>query len=253
MPDRQDTSDDFIGSSKSGSWWRPIVTIGVVLASILVGIALFLPATRTARPAARRMQCLNNLRTIALALNQYAETYHALPPAHTVDASGRPLHSWRTLILPYLDHEELYESIDLTRPWNDPANAQAMATKLGVFACPEMAGPQNLTTYLAVVAPDSCWLADQPRSLAEITDAHGATLMLIEADVDHAIPWMEPVDADEALVLGLDSKVSLPHGGSMNAAFVDGSSRSLSANLPVEIRRALISIVGHDNNITIPE
>lgn len=253
MSTNDDWGADRIVTRKSGSWWRPVVKIGVVLASILVGVALFLPATRTPRPAGRRLYCLNNLRTIALALNQYAETYHALPPAHTVDASGRPLHSWRTLILPYLENIKLYESVDLTRPWNDPANAQAMATKVGVFACPELAGPHNLTGYLAVVASGGSWLPDQPRPLAKITDARGATLLLIEADVDHAIPWMEPVDADEALVLGLGSELNLPHRGSVNAAFVDASAKSLSVNLPVAVRRALISIADHDNDIAVDE
>ena len=45
--------------------------------------------------------CVNNLKQIALALHNYEEVYKVLPPAYTVDAQGRPLHSWRTLILPY--------------------------------------------------------------------------------------------------------------------------------------------------------
>jgi type II secretory pathway pseudopilin PulG len=77
----------------------------VVLGIIAILVALFLPAIRSAPNAARRSQCNNNLRNIALALQNYAEVYQALPPAYTVDADGRPLHSWRTLILPYIEQK----------------------------------------------------------------------------------------------------------------------------------------------------
>ena len=63
----------------------------------------------------------------------YEQAYNALPPAYTVDANGRPLHSWRTLILPYLEQESLYQTIDLSKPWNDPANARAVETAFPSF------------------------------------------------------------------------------------------------------------------------
>ncbi len=94
-----------------------------------------------------------------------------MPPAYTVDAKGRPLHSWRTLILPYLEQEPLYQMIDLSKPWNDPANAKALETSLPVFRCPEAVGPRNTTTYLAIVGPNGCLIPKESRRLAEITDA----------------------------------------------------------------------------------
>src|SRR3954466_12181792 len=84
----------------------------VVVAVIGILVALLLPATRSSRGAARRSQCVNNLKQVGLALHNYEATYGALPPATTVDASGRPLHSWRTLSLPFLQQEPLYRSID---------------------------------------------------------------------------------------------------------------------------------------------
>ena len=238
-------------SRKPAAWRRSSLTkLLAVGAIIAVLVAFLIPAIRSARPAARRIQCSHNLEIIALALTQYAEAFHALPPAHTVDALGRPLHSWRTLILPYFDSTEFCDSIDLTKPWDDPANAQALATKVPVFCCPELAGPRNLTTYRAIVTPGGAFLPDRRQPLAAITDPHGATLMLIEVDAGHAIPWMQPADADEALVLGLKPDAQLPHRGGVNAAFIDGSVRFLAASLSAPIRRALISIAGRDNAIT---
>ena len=139
------------------------------------------------------------------------------------------MHSWRTLILPYLEQEPLYRTIDLSKPWNDPANAKALETSLPIFRCPEAAGPPNTTTYLAIAAPDGCFLPGQPRRLAEITDAHESTLMVIEAGEENAVPWMAPVDADESLVMSLGPTTKLHHAGGMNACFVDGHVRFLKA------------------------
>jgi type II secretory pathway pseudopilin PulG len=152
-----------------------LLKVLAVLGILALLIALLLPATRSARPAAYRAQCVNNLKQIAMALHSYEQAHKAFPPAHTVDANGRPLHSWRTLILPYLEQQPLYQSIDLSKPWNDPANAQAIETSVPVFHCPAAVEPQNLTTYLAITGPDACLLPRETRRLAEITDYHGSS------------------------------------------------------------------------------
>src|SRR6185369_10304139 len=118
----------------------------------------------------RRMQCSNNLRQIALALQNYESTYHALPPAYTVDAEGKPLHSWRTLLLPYLDQAPLYNTIDLSKPWDDPVNTKASNMPMPVYNCPSDVGPQTHTVYLASVGSTGCFCPTEPRRLSEITD-----------------------------------------------------------------------------------
>jgi prepilin-type N-terminal cleavage/methylation domain-containing protein/prepilin-type processing-associated H-X9-DG protein len=221
----------------------------LVVAIIAVLIALLLPATRSVGPAGRRAQCTNSLKQIAVALHNYEEAHKALPPAYTVDAQGRPLHSWRTLILPYLGGQEaLYRTIDLSKPWNDPANAKALGTFLYVYRCPEARGPQNHTTYLAIVASNGCLIPGEPRRLADITDAHKSTLMVIEAGAENAVPWMAPVDANESLVMSLGEKTKLHHAGGTNACFVDGGVRFLNTSTAAPVRRALISIAGNDSN-----
>ena len=167
-----------------------------------------------------------------------------------MDAKGRPLHSWRTLILPYLEQEPLYRTIDLSKPWNDPANAKAYETFLDVFRCPEAVGRKNTTTYLAIASPNGCFDPEQPRRLAEITDAHASTLMVIEAGEENAVPWMAPVDADESLVLNLGPTTRLHHAGGTNACFVDGHVMFLKASTPAPVRRALMTISGKDNQFT---
>ncbi|WP_435011098.1 DUF1559 domain-containing protein [Tundrisphaera lichenicola] len=224
-----------------------LVKVGLVVAVIVFLISLFLPASRTARPAARRMQCSSNLRQIVLALNNYEQVYKTLPPAYTVDPDGSPMHSWRTLILPYMDEQALYESIDFSKPWNDPANAPALAKRPSLFRCPNLYDSPNQTAYLAIVGPGNFLDPGRPRRLEEITDGLSTVLAVIEVGQEAAVPWMAPTDANLALVLKLDPKANHLHSGGMNAAFVDGSVRFLRADLPAPIWRALLSISGNDD------
>ena len=217
---------------------------------LLLLVALMLPAVRTAGPAARRTQCKNNLKQIALALHNYAEIYDAFPPAYTVDADGKPLHSWRTLIPPFLDQAPLYETIDLSKPWNDPANSDAYKIELSIYKCPSAVLPPNHTSYLSVVASNSFFRPTESRRLSEVTDNHGETIMVIEVASEHAVHWMAPQDADERIVLGVGPETKLPHEGGVHALFVDGSVKFISSETTTAVRRALISIAGNDGAVT---
>jgi type II secretory pathway pseudopilin PulG len=223
-----------------------LITLLTILGIGAVLVALFLPAVRRGREPARRSQCKNNLKQIALALHNYASDFGALPPASTVDVDGNPLHSWRTLILPYLDQRALYETIDLSKPWDDPANAAACKSVVQTYYCPSNPDLPDHTTYLACVGSNACFRSTQSRPLSEITDGASQTLMVIEVPLDRAVPWMSPNDADEALVVGIGPESKLAHAGGMDAALGDGSIRFLSANTPAATRRALISIAGGD-------
>lgn len=224
-----------------------LIEVLVGLGVIVLLIALLLPATRSSRTAARRSQCVNNMKQIALALWNYEQVYKALPPAYTVDAKGRPLHSWRTLILPYLEQTSLYNSIDLSKPWNDPANAKALETPVLTYRCPSTDGPDNKTAYLAIVGPNDCFLPNESRRLADITDDQSSTLTIIEAGEEDAVPWMAPKDADESLMMRLGPNTHLHHPGGTNVGLVDGSVRFMKATIPAEVRRAIMSISGGEH------
>jgi Protein of unknown function (DUF1559) len=244
-----DNDPDFNdGIFKPKAWRRPrLIEILAVVGILVVLIGLVLPAIQSERPAGHRPPCQSNLHNIVLALLSYENAYHALPPAYTVDANGRPLHSWRTLILPYLEEQDLYKTIDLSRPWNDPANAKALETSIPSFRCPKSTGPKNSTTYLAIVGTNACLLPTKPRPPAEITDGRSSTLMLIETGDENTVPWMAPMDADESLVLGLGLKSKLHHASGTNAGFADGAVRFLPTSMSAQLRRALMSISGHES------
>lgn len=242
--------NDLPPPKKSGCWLYAIV--GAV--SVVVLIGLLLPIGRSARGPALNAQCKNNLKQIMLAMHTYADTWGEFPPAYTVDADGNPLHSWRTLLLPFCQGAELYKSLDLSKPWDDPVNAElfrqfneeAGAT---AYRCPSAVFPNEQTTYLAVVTPKSCLRPGNGRPLYEIQDGKSNTIVIIEVPVSGAVPWMAPVDADEELVLsiGADKTSRSPHPSGFNAAFADGSVRFLLDTLSAENRKALISIDAGDH------
>ena len=218
----------------------------VVIVVIAVLLALLLPATRSARPAAYRMQCSNNLKAIALALHNYAAHYDALPPAYSVDADGKPLHSWRTLILPFLEHQALYDQIDLTKPWDDPVHARLAQAQPMPYRCPATSISNEQTTYLAVVGPQACLHPTSPRPLSDILDGLSNTIMLVEVASGHAVHWMSPQDAFERLDLQPGPDSALAHSGGTNVAFADGSIQFLPATTSESARRALITISAGD-------
>ncbi len=143
---------------------------------------------RTSREAARRNQCLSQLKQLSLALLNYEADHGEFPPAYTVDAEGNRLHSWRTLILPYCDDTALFESIDLSKPWDDPANAEARETVVEYYQCPSAIHEEGLTTYLAVVGPECAFAGSVPRKLSEIKDGPSDTIAVVDVDADRAVP-----------------------------------------------------------------
>jgi hypothetical protein len=227
--------------------WRPTL-LGCLAVIGIVGvlIALFLPMRRSARPAAHRIQCANNLKQIAIALSSYEEQYGALPPAHTVDAKGRPLHSWRTLILPFMEQEPLYQKIDLSKPWDDPANKVAFDVSVSAYSCPSANLSLTDTVYMVVAVPGGCFKPTEPRKLSEIADGQDSTLMVMEVDEKQAVHWMSPTDSIDLNRLKPDSGVRFPHQNGFQAVFVDGTVHYLRADLKPEILRALITIDGKD-------
>lgn len=218
--------------------------VAIVMLLICVGVlaALLLPAVQSAREAARRAQCSNNLKQIALAMHNYHDVYKAFPPAYTVDENERPLHSWRTLLLPYLDQVALYQKIDLTKPWDDPVNQLVASTVVPVYSCvstPSAVNPN--TVYQVVVDPSGIFTGAAATTLREITDGTSNTLLVVEVPHAQAVPWMSPTDCDLPTFLKLAQG---QHAGRNNVAFADGSVQFFLDDMTAENRAALVSKQG---------
>ncbi len=236
--------DSHLSRQRTGLTWIELV-FGLAAGVLVTGLvlALMLPSVGRGREAARRTQCKSNLKQIGLALHNYHDTYGMFPPAYTVDADGKPLHSWRTLILPYLEHAPRYNSLDLSKSPDDPANAAEFQYPMPTYSCPSMPTPPGQTTYLAVVTPDSILQPGKSRSLSGIGDGTSNTILVIEVPFEHAVSWMSPQDADESLILQsfqADSKQT-QHSGGAHALFADGTVRFLSSKIEPATLKALLT------------
>ena len=205
-------------------------------------VALLLPAVQAAREAARRMQCSNNMKQIGLALWNYESTYKCFPPAFTTDANGKPLHSWRTLILPFMEQSNLYSQIDLNKPWDDPVNLPFSNVVIPGYACPSghTDSPEK-TCYQVVVDPSGIFTGANSTKITEITDGTSNTILLVEAESENAVPWMSPNDTDLPTYLTLGQTIRPNHTGGSNATFADGSIRFLSNGIDPATAKSLIS------------
>ncbi len=126
-----------------------LVELLVVIAIIGILVALLLPAVQAAREAARRMQCTNNLKQIGVALHNYHDVHKSLPALNVYRShglSGEPLpyhHTVFTKILPFIEQQPLYSSIDHRfGSWNLATNAPMpfATTRIPAFECPSDSG-----------------------------------------------------------------------------------------------------------------
>ena len=204
-----------------------------------VAIALLLPAVQAAREAARRAQCSNNLKQIALAMYNYESANGTFPPAAITGPDGKPLLSWRVAILPYLEQQAVYDQFHLDEPWDSPHN-KALAEKVTppVFLCPSNAvGMVGHAHYRVLTGPGTAFEGTKGHRIAEFTDGTSNTLMVVESN--DTAPWTKPEGIDAADPAGMLDEIGSGHPGGFNAAFADGSVRFLKQTIAPAVLKAL--------------
>lgn len=196
--------------------------VGFTMVELLVGIAIIgillgslLPAVQSARESARRTQCANNLKQLGLALHNHHVAYKRLPPDLSESSfnEGYSAWTWGTMILPFVEQDALWESLDMkSRPMDAP-NAGRLAELLPLFRCPSEVGPRVITVT-------------NPSNL------HDLQISVDNYGMNAALPRFKPVSFREVLD-GLHSTFLLAEGTysvypEAGQAFY-GHSRSLAA------------------------
>ena len=238
------------------------------------------PAVRlqvdTASPLSLADQSIERMQKVARAFVAYYTAHQQYPPAAVVGPDDKPWHSWRALLLPYLeDQKELAEQYDLSQPWDSEHNQRLLGKMPEPYADPFAGeGEGSFTNVAALVGEDAafpaheCKLKDaeavmkfskHPKSfrhgagavaLHYVLDGHRSTIMLASVGATRRIPWLQPVD----LRLTAASKprggfAFLRQSGGQAAAlvlFADMRSALLPAAADDELVRAMCTASGED-------
>ena len=158
---------------------------------------------------------LNKLRQVTLSIINYESGRRAFPPAYKTDDTGKPIHSWRVLMLPNLEEAALYATYDFDEPWDGPNNIKLLDQMPPIFACSKRDAPANLTPYKLVVGKGTPFEEGKPLSNADVQDGASNTFAVIE-DMGNPVPWTKPED------LTIEQAITLLGGrGAGNVAHVE--------------------------------
>jgi prepilin-type processing-associated H-X9-DG protein len=248
---------------KSSTIWWIIIPIVLVLLLAGGGGFVFIKGLGGARESARSSQCNNNLKQIGLAMHMHHDTRGKLPPAYIADDNGKPLHSWRVLLLPYIQEHALFEQIRLHEPWDSPHNRQFHSRMPELYRCPSAGQDRakGITSYMVVVdnaAKDgelgrTIFSPGKLRgergyeggvSFGAISDGTSNTIFVVEV-AGSTTNWMNPTDLQLRDQVAINASkdggcISCEHKGGANVAMADGSVRRLDEKLSPQILKKLL-------------
>lgn len=194
------------------------------------------------------MQCVNHEKQIVLALHNYHDINGSLPPPYTWDAAGKPLHSWRVLILPYLEGQALYQQIRLDEPWDSAHNRAFHDIQIPLFRCPSVPNSTDATlncSYSLVIGEGTAFPERRAMKFSDLKDALGNIAILVERR--DLVCWMNPgveiplVQAQRGVADKREDEypVGSYHSGMVNIGFADGTIRHVANTVPPETLRAM--------------
>ena len=215
---------------------------------------------------------MNHLKQLALAFHNYASAYAAFPPAAVIGPDGKPWHSWRVVLLPFLEEVELYNQYDFSQPWDSPKNLAVAEKMPTVFRDPAREGPPDtFADYAAITGEDAifqpevvtmksaddfpaCLTAGKKISFASVTDGTSNTILFATLDSARKIPWTKPEDIaldDTFPGIGKPAGIGAIHpveGAHVGlVAFADGSVQTLPDSLNTETLRKLLTRAGGED------
>jgi prepilin-type processing-associated H-X9-DG protein len=216
----------------------------------LIFIVIFIPALQPTRDGfSGRSLCTNKLKQIGMALQNYHDVYDCYPPAFVADADGKPMHSWRALLLPFFEEEGLKGLYDFNQPWNGPNNRRVAERQMEVYRCHLSNAPNGETSYVAIVGPETGWPGAEARNARQFTDGTSNTIAIVEV-ADSGINWLEPRDLTIGRAMrGINPPeirpaISSRHSDGVNVLSFDGSVHFLRNDISNELLHELLTANG---------
>lgn len=231
-----------------------------VVGAILSGAAIFVlwPSLRSVKERRDRQACMSNLQRIAKALNEYAAVHSTYPSPVVYGPKGRPLYSWRVLILPYLDEEVLYSRFKLDEPWDSLANSSFVPLCPNVYISPGSDSGTGFvaeSNYVLVTGRGTLFPPTGPLGPDDIADLPNRTLLVVETS-NYARGWTEPSDIDINKMAGQiggqtigsmsgdPTSIGGSHKGGATVAFADEQPGWLPEDIAPAAVQAMVSPAG---------
>jgi len=228
-------------------------------------------SVEAARAAARVSAATNNVKQIILGLHSFHDTLKGMPPAVIHGPDGEPWHSWRVLILPFIEEAAVYDEYKFDEPWNGPNNSKLLDKMPDVYRDPAYGDDEGHFTHFAAITGEGMAFTAEGtrfdgkdirsgrrggRTLSQFTNEDGSSMTLLIGSVspEREIPWLKPEDVvvDDAFP-GFDDQAGFaaPHAIGDERfgifGFADGSVVSLPSDLEIDVfRKALTFDAGDD-------
>ena len=189
---------------------------------------------RATYAVAGQTKTVADLQAIGAALKAYVAANGSYPPAALSNDAGTPTVSWRVLLLPFLGYADLYKRFDLTKRWDDPANAPLLAQMPPVFRAVGAGKATTTTGYAGVAGAKQLFQSAQPRPGLGVRDAwvsDGADMTIAVGPVGRnvTIPWTAPGDIEVATTAALGTPKGFDGAGTVATSmlFLDGTVRAI--------------------------
>ncbi len=185
-----------------------------------------------------------------MAVATYNDMHGSLPPPFIADANGKPMHSWRVLLLPFLEQKQLYNKYDFSEPWNGPNNRKLASQIPHVYRCPCEPQTGTTTSYVVVTGNGTAFPTNGQLKYSDIGDGSAFTILIVEI-ANSDINWMEPRDLTfDQMDFEINSPgnmgISSGHKGGATVALADGSTSFLSNETPSSTIRSLLTANGRE-------
>ena len=193
------------------------------------------------------MKCVCQMRPFVQAMQLYEQHHGHLPPAYEIRNGHK--HSWRVLLLPYLNRKDLYDAYQFDESWDSPSNQLIASADLAYsFQCPSAQSQPGECNYFVVKGSDTPFFRDHTINSQQITDGPGNTILLVEA-VGTGIHWMEPRDLSfddlsDAFKPEAGVAISSYHGGGANVVFADARTAFANEGISPTVLKALFTHAG---------
>ena len=140
----------------------------------------------------RRQRTIDNMAAIGQAFELYLKQNRKYPASFIANAAQRPILSWRVAILPYLGYDELFAQFRTDEAWDSTHNAKLIEKIPAVFQSPDRF--DQLTNYLVPYATTTAFFGPKGKMTRRWEDGAKNTILLVEVDDTHAVPWTQPED-----------------------------------------------------------